>query len=1683
MEQSGSSTGNGMGTGMNTNMDMTGMGTGTGMNTDMNTDTNNVSIDGTGAQSAHTVDFDLNKTPPPSPPPEQPPPAAGNDDGATADHRCASCSQTQGEMVECSLCIKLFHVDCLQQEATDSQNNFNCANCSTKCRRAKRLRRSSSAASGGDSLGLMDMNASPPREVDDDVMEVCVNQELVEINGGFKMQDTFGNLLAQYTLTSPNTRTNMQNTQLNLDIETQNAHLAYLQALKDYISKKRGVLGDGWRVEFKSSESTSKTSPVYCAPDGSKFDSMRKVARYLGLLSESFLFETKGNDSSSGLLQNGSRRTISIGNSSRSMSGICNGGNAFEVDPVQNGNRGSALLLDGFPIQLEDFFITSIGKIDPQPSFHNTSQIWPVGYKSMWHDKLTGSIFVCTVSKNDDCAPTFKVTRYPCAKQSIPNASTVIYKPKCGPSDLVPPTSLTTESQHMTSNNSVDLIGEISVEGRSPSSAWQLVIETLLFACRQSFRDLNFLSFCCNHSVESLSQHSYGSYGIDSLDKFGCLAGETNSIPRLILTVDQFDFSCTVLRRWLQPDRFGLDAEFVQELIEQLPEASSCSGYKSLDARCQNSIAHTVGSGSFTVLRKYRSLPAVSDSIRENDNRPGPPGNKIASDLPPSLIGNALQVYEFFLRFHNVLGQEAPLSRQKLEYELLNPWIHGLNYTNTLNTKSHDENFVDATKRSEGYDCQSLLSDFQMAMVKMLVEDMLSKIVINDPSNVIESKSRKARKKNMEVKVNVHGQKSKIGIFPVNEFTWPELARRYILVLLSMDDGFEDLEITGRVFNDIFLCLSGNGGPLCGYLTGMAAIEADAVVLAEASKKVFSSVKSRIVDFIIDKKDLNINNSAIDKKRNDNKCPEWIKLLEPIRKQPTNVGAKIRNRVKRSLEKGPPEWATEMLLKSISKDVYKGNAAGPTKKIVVEVLEKVRKENPLTRKKTKESRVIRTVSDVIMKRCRMVLRDVAAQDGNKFFFSLMAESFLKTNESDDDGNLELISRPLDFRTIDLRLDAGSYNGSHESFIEDVREVMQNLRIKYTNKFKYLELIEKISKKLEDRYEQEVLTLVNKTVQYVNDSPTSSSAELKTELNMMIAETIATTISVAPWEVGICKICGKDENDHILLLCDRCDAEYHTYCLNPPLQRIPKSSWYCPPCISFITSQSQTMSREDDFDSLVLSQPSEKRSQREFIRNGLEALADLADRMESTEYWELGVKERVFLLQFLSDEALSSTAIREYISAYESDIERNYLGRDWAGRLYWTLGGPERLFVSGPHCDGEVCVPSDKEFDSWFCYESDTEIEALIEWLRDDDAREKKLKEAILKWQKGALNDPDSRVHLQDNCLRSSVYSTKARAELENKFGSFDENIRRCDCLELVGCNLHHCFSCHSSFFDDEVHQCTSFDNQLTLTNELVNSSGNPSFFVPEDHLHDNNAAFLVKQEVKSNESPSEVDQSNLEGITGKNPSFLSGSVTGRVSEIIRCLKMILFDIETTLPREAFRPSRVDPDKLRGWRAFLKSAQSIHEMVQAVIIFEDMIKTEHLKKEWWHWSSPSAAAKISTISSLALHIYALDAAISYEKPPPPPPPPPQPQPPLALTEPVAAGDSASTEQTPKKSNLKNNLKSCTSTSKPNDLEHPFKVSKSEEKPKNKKLKVSHGVVVYGNDERLEVVRQVNPNPEP
>lgn len=97
---------------------------------------------------------------------------------------------------------------------------------------------------------------------------------------------------------------------------------------------------------------------------------------------------------------------------------------------------------------------------------------------------------------------------------------------------------------------------------------------------------------------------------------------------------------------------------------------------------------------------------------------------------------------------------------------------------------------------------------------------------------------------------------------------------------------------------------------------------------------------------------------------------------------------------------------------------------------------------PKPEKKSKRRTVV-SVSDVIMKKCRVVLRQAVTADDERVFCNLLGRKIMNSNDKDEEGLLgspAMVSRPLDFRTIDLRLAVGAYGGSQEAFLEDVREV-------------------------------------------------------------------------------------------------------------------------------------------------------------------------------------------------------------------------------------------------------------------------------------------------------------------------------------------------------------------------------------------------------------------------------------------------------------------------------------------------------------------------------------------------------------------------------------------------------------------------------------------------------------------
>jgi len=57
------------------------------------------------------------------------------------------------------------------------------------------------------------------------------------------------------------------------------------------------------------------------------------------------------------------------------------------------------------------------------------------------------------------------------------------------------------------------------------------------------------------------------------------------------------------------------------------------------------------------------------------------------------------------------------------------------------------------------------------------------------------------------------------------------------------------------------------------------------------------------------------------------------------------------------------------------------------------------------------------------------------------------------------------------------------------------------------------------------------------------------------------------LSWDPYRSMLCPICKIDENDHQILICDRCHRGYHMYCLRPIIVNVPTEDWHCAECSS------------------------------------------------------------------------------------------------------------------------------------------------------------------------------------------------------------------------------------------------------------------------------------------------------------------------------------------------------------------------------------------------------------------------------------------------------------------------------------------------------------------------------------
>uniref|UniRef100_H3BWG1 [histone H3]-trimethyl-L-lysine(4) demethylase n=1 Tax=Tetraodon nigroviridis TaxID=99883 RepID=H3BWG1_TETNG len=151
------------------------------------------------------------------------------------------------------------------------------------------------------------------------------------------------------------------------------------------------------------------------------------------------------------------------------------------------------------------------------------------------------------------------------------------------------------------------------------------------------------------------------------------------------------------------------------------------------------------------------------------------------------------------------------------------------------------------------------------------------------------------------------------------------------------------------------------------------------------------------------------------------------------------------------------------------------------------------------------------------------------------------------------------------------------------------------------------------------------------------------------------------------DLYFCLVCGRGDEEDRLLLCDGCDDSYHTFCLIPPLQDVPKGDWRCPKCVAEECSK-----------------PREAFGFEQAVREySLQSFGEMADQFKS-DYFNMPVHMVPTELVEKEFWRLVSSIEEDVIVEYGADISSKEVGsgfpvRDGKRRL---LGDEEEYANSG-----------------------------------------------------------------------------------------------------------------------------------------------------------------------------------------------------------------------------------------------------------------------------------------------------------------------------------------------------------------------------------------------------------------
>eukprot|EP00898_Chlorokybus_atmophyticus_P006989 jgi/Chlat1/7291/Chrsp58S06879 len=819
---------------------------------------------------------------------------------------------------------------------------------------------------------------------------------------------------------------------------------------------------------------------------------------------------------------------------------------------------------------------------------------------------------------------------------------------------------------------------------------------------------------------------------------------------------------------------------------------------------------------------------------------------------------------------------------------------------------------------------------------------------------------------------------------PLNLLTWSELARRYLLVKLNNEK---------EVYFYKLKCLSGDGGYISRSAEGRSrGVFASSMALAQAEHRLMQYMRPA--------------HAAVA----DEELPAWASELRKVPAIPSNCADLIKQAVEATLAAEPPQHVRGTLRHAVMDSICRDCAATPSKHLALRVLDAARVVAsqpeacaPSFRKRSADDAQPRDGNWFrLMHRCRCIVRELSKTSyGSKF--CVVADS------SPCD-----VTRPMDLQTVDARLLAGAYS-SLEAFKDDVQLIWDNCRNVAHDWKEHGAACEKSEALFTKLFKEQVEPLL------ANSKP-KQAAPAPIEDDVQLPD--------AYWEEEGCNICGWDDENTRMLVCDNkdCNKQYHAHCLRPPLSCIPEGQWLCPDCTGTppLTEESSfgaAMVVGEEACQMRLQQALSLEGSEDCLRSEPARLRWLAVLLCHCDYAQLSLSQRLALTKWICDQAVGSEVVHLQIDdtaeaalkvekeLRDADVQHRRFLDDLAGRRPRPHPQKKTEAVS-------KAVPEPAKLNTSLPFEQ----RAAKRTAAEEDYRAK------VSELRASLRATEVRqVHLGSDRWESQYWlllgedSQQLQLYVEQR-----DSKRSCNGAEpSVGCEgatLQPTQQALLSQIEAAAklpgvwgQYCTKAQVDALLA--WLNPRGRR-----EGPLYE--ALLQMKDELK-NTLPEDEDMEEDEPVVQKRPTrkrvnlavdalskVLKASSTHAKTALksrgtpctevalpdegdgspciskdllVASLRADLLDIEAALPDTAYSEILGTAERRAAWRVMASEASKVQDLGSALLLLEQMILPERLHQRWHLWMNMEGLANVPTVAALALRLYSLDANLSYKQP--------------------------------------------------------------------------------------------------